>query len=324
MLNSLRYWSRRSSDGVSLRAICFVATIAILFAPNCNCFAQESTTPLNPPHLNPAITKLAAGQPIIGLQTNDMSLQNCRHLARVNFDDVYVDYEHGAMGLDSLAYCAAAMAGDRAEALKRGNASLKVALFARFPPYGRDEESNDWFIKQALDQGLMGIIFNGIDNADQARRVIQEMRYPQLKTSKFQQPAGLRGYSIGNATFTWGVNEDEYVNRADLWPLNPNGDLLAIMMIETLDGLKNVDEIASVPGVGGIFVGAGSDLHRYLGVSSAKAPEVEAAFQTILAACKAHNVACGISTTSQAETDKRLKEGWKMIRTVEGAGPSAQ
>jgi 4-hydroxy-2-oxoheptanedioate aldolase len=269
-----------------------------------------------PLHLNPAVEKLARGEAIIGTQTDDMSLQNCHSLARLDFDYAYVDMEHGPLNLDGLAYCVAAMV-DKAAILKKGNAQPKVALFARFPPYGRDLESNDWIVKQALDMGLMGVIFNGVENKEQMTRLIRFMRYPQQKTSKYLQPPGLRGYAPGNAVFAWGVSAAEYERHADVWPLNPEGDLLAIPMIETLEGLKNVDEIAAVPGVGAIFIGAGGDLHQYLGVPQ-DAPEVEQARQTILAACKAHNVACGITALSKAEVDKRLQEGWKMIRTGRG------
>jgi 2-keto-3-deoxy-L-rhamnonate aldolase RhmA len=88
-------------------------------------------------------------------------------------------------------------------------------------------------------------------------------------------------------------------------------------MIETAEGLKNVDEIASVPGVGAIFIGAGGDLHQYLGVPR-ESPVVEEARQKILTVCKAHQVPCGITALTKAEVDKRLKEGWKMIRTGRG------
>jgi 4-hydroxy-2-oxoheptanedioate aldolase len=264
-------------------------------------------------HLNPAVEKLAKGQPIIGTQTDDVSLQNCHSLARLNLDYAYVDMEHGPLNLDGLSFCIAAMV-DKATALKKGNPQPQVALFARFPPYGRDLESNDWIVKQALDMGLMGIIFNGVDNKEQMTRLIRFMRYPQQKTSKYQQPPGLRGYSPGNAVFAWGISSAEYERRADVWPLNPEGDLLAIPMIETAEGLKNVDEIAAVPGVGAIFVGAGGDLHQYLGVPR-DSPEVEEARQTILKACKAHKVPCGITALGKDEAERRLKEGWMMIRT---------
>jgi 4-hydroxy-2-oxoheptanedioate aldolase len=269
-----------------------------------------------PLHLNPAVEKLAHGQPILGTQTDDVSLQNCHSLARMDFDYSYVDMEHGPLNLDGLAYCIAAMV-DKAAVLKKGNAQPNVALFARFPPYGRDLQSNDWIVKQALDMGLMGIIFNGVDNKEQMTRLVQYMRYPQQKTSKYQDPPGLRGYAPGNAIFAWGVSAAEYEKHADVWPLNPEGDLLAIPMIETAEGLKNVNEIAAVPGVGAIFIGAGGDLHQYLGVGQ-DSPEVEQARQTILTACKAHNVPCGITALTRPDVDRRLKEGWKMIRTGRG------
>src|ERR1700737_1953069 len=243
--------SRSFSHRLIAAIIVVGAFLAPLVMPRGNASAQQA-----PLHLNPAVEKLAHGQPIIGTQTDDMSLQNCHSLSRMDFYDSYVDREHGPLNLDGLAYCVAAMV-DKAAVLKKGNAQPNVALFARFPPYGRDLESNDWIVKQALDMGLMGIIFNGVDNKEQMTRLIQYMRYPQQKTSKYQQPPGLRGYAPGNATFAWGVSAPEYERHADVWPLNPDGDLLAIPMIETAEGLKNVDEIASGRGVGGFFFAPG-------------------------------------------------------------------
>ena len=288
----------------TVRAALMVAT---LISPS----ALSAQQP--PLHLNPAIEKLAKGQPIIGTQTSDVSLQNCHALARLDLDYAYIDMEHGPLNFEGLAFCITAMV-DKAAALKKGNAQPKVALFARFPPYGRDLESNDWVVKQALDIGLMGIIFNGVETKEQMVRLIRFMRYPQMRTSKYQQPPGLRGFSPGNAVFAWGISSAEYEQRADVWPLNPDGDLLAIPMIETAEGLKNVDEIASVPGVGAIFIGAGGDMHQYLGVPF-DSPDLEQTRQAILASCKAHNVPCGITALTKPDVEKRLKEGWRMIRT---------
>ena len=266
-------------------------------------------------HLNPAIEKLAAGKPFIGFQTGDLSLQNARTLARADIDYVYMEMEHGPMDFAGLHQFTVGMI-DKEAILKKGSVAPNVAIFSRFAPYGREQAQ--WFVKQALDIGLMGVIFNGIDNAEQALLAVRNMRYPQRKNSKYPDPPGLRGYAPGVAVWWWGVSAAEYERRADVWPLNPDGDLLAIMMIETAEGLKNADAIAAVPGVGAIFVGAGGDLHQYLGVE-ANAPEVEQAFQTILRACLAHNVACGITALSAQNIARRLAEGWKMIRTTNGA-----
>ena len=76
---------------------------------------------------------------------------------------------------------------DKATALRKGNPQPNMALFARFPPYGR--EGAGWIAKQALDAGLMGVIFNGIDTPEQALLAVQNMRYPQKRTSKVPEPA---------------------------------------------------------------------------------------------------------------------------------------
>ena len=268
-----------------------------------------------PRHLNPVIEKLATGKPFFGVQTGDLSLENARSLARADIDYVYLEMEHGPMDFEGLHHFTVGMI-DKATILKKGNAQPNVAIFARFAPYGREQAQ--WFVKQALDIGLMGVIFNGIDNREQALLAVRNMRYPQQRNSKYPEPPGLRGYAPGGAVWWWGISEAEYVRRADLWPLNPDGDLLAIMMIETSEGLKNADAIASVPGVGAIFVGAGADLSQYLGVARNSA-ELEQGFQTILKACLAHNVACGVTALNGSDIGKRLAEGWKMIRTTEAA-----
>ena len=141
------------------------------------------------------------------------------------------------------------------------------------------------------------------------------LRYPQLRGSKYIEPAGKRGAAPTLATWIWGLSTEEYERHADLWPLNPEGDLLAIAMIESVEGMKNLDAILSTPGIGATFIGNANDLRHSMGVP-ATSPEVETARQTILAGCKRHNVACGITVASGAEMVKRLDEGWKMIRAT--------
>jgi 4-hydroxy-2-oxoheptanedioate aldolase len=263
-------------------------------------------------HLNPVIDKLSKGQPVFGLITGDLSLANARAVARAPVDFVYADMEHNPLNLDGLHTFLVGMS-DKALVLKKGNLQPNVALFARFPP---EADQSAWVVKQALDMGLMGVIFNGVDTKAHALAAVQSMRYPQLKGSPRFEPVGKRGAGSAIATWVWGLSTDEYERRADLWPLNPDGDLLAIVMVESAEGLKNLDEILSVPGVGMVFIGAANDLRLSLGVP-ASAPEVEAARQAILKGCGAHKVACGITATSGADMVKRLNEGWKMIRATE-------
>jgi len=116
-------------------------------------------------HLNPVIEKLAAGKPFIGFQTGDLSFQNARTLARTDIDYVYLEMEHGPMDFAGLQQFTIGMI-DKAAILKKGNVQPNVAIFARFAPYGREQAQ--WIAKQALDIGLMGVIFNGIDTPEQA------------------------------------------------------------------------------------------------------------------------------------------------------------
>ena len=293
-------------------ALAFTGAIAVLMLPQ---GAAQSASSPEYMHLNPMIEKLARGKPVVGISTSDLSIDNAHAITRANVDFVRIEFEHGPMNFDSLRNFLVGMI-DKAAILKKGNAQVSVAPIARFAPFGREQQA--WVVKQALDIGLMGYIANGVDNKEQALEIVRSVRYPQKRGSSLMEPAGLRGYGPGNALWFWGIGNDEYLQRADPWPLNPRGDLLVGMMIETVEGLKNVDEIASVPGVGMLFPGNATDLSMSMGIPF-NSPEREAALQTILKACLAHNVACGIAAVnSAAEAERRVKEGWKYIELSGG------
>ena len=263
-------------------------------------------------HLNPVIAKLAEGRTVYGLQAGiEMSIGSARAAARAPADYIYADMEHNPLDLPALYQFHLAMA-DRAMVLKKGTLQPNVALMARFPP---EADQSAWVVKQALDMGLHGVFFNGVDTPEQALLAVSSMRYPARRDSKYPQPRGVRGAGSGNATWIWGVTTDEYERHADLWPLNPDGDLLATMMIESVEGLANVDKIAATPGVGSLFLGAANDLAHSLGVP-ADHPDVEMARQKILTACRTHKIACNITANTADEIVKRVSEGWHMIRTT--------
>jgi 4-hydroxy-2-oxoheptanedioate aldolase len=270
---------------------------------------------LSPAHLNPAIEKLAAGKSIYGLLTQDLSRENARTVARRETDFIFIDMEHSPLNLDALANFVAAMS-DKAYTVKNG-AQPRSALLVRMPPSA--SEHAPWIVKQALDIGVMGFVFNTVETREQAEAAVKSMRYPPWKAfpNTHKGPVGIRGWSPGAAVWAWGIETEEYRRRADVWPLNPEGDLMAIMIVETAEGVKNVDAIAQVPGVTALSAAAGGDLSSSYGVP-ANAPEVEAARQTILRACLKHRVACWISPTGKADLDRRTKEGWRMFRTATG------
>lgn len=270
---------------------------------------------LSPAHLNPAIATLAAGKPIYGVLTQDLSRENARAIMRRETDFIFIDMEHSPLNLDGLANFVAA-SNDKAHTLKYG-AQPRSAIIVRMPAYAAENAA--WQVKQALDIGVMGFVFNTVETREQAEAAVKSMRYPPWKAfpNTHRGPEGSRGWSPGGAVWAWGIDTEEYRRRADVWPLNPEGDLMAIMIIETQLGVRNVDAIAQVPGVTALSAAAGGDLSSSYGVP-ATAPEVEGARQSILRACLQHNVACWISPTGKADQDRRLKEGWRMIRTADG------
>ena len=291
---------------------CVFVWIALIVFPNVSAARQGV-------HLNPAIAKLEAGEIVYGLSTQDLSLSHARDVARAPADFMYVDMEHSPMDFAALRMFLLAM-GDKQTILSKGNAQPDVALLARFAP---PPDESEWVVKQALDLGLYGIIFNGVDTPEQAAFAVSTMRYPQLRGSPYPEPKGIRGSSPGNAAWAWGVSVDEYRRRADLWPLNPEGDLFAVMMIESVEGMRNLDAIAATPGVGALFPGAGGDLSLSLGVTQ-DSPELEEAFQQILAACMRHDVACAISANTGEDAARRVREGWRIIRTTAAAADDAR
>ena len=114
-----------------------------------------------PVHLNPVIAKLARGETVYGLiNSGDMSVANAREIARAPVDFVYADMEHNPMDFSGLNLFLLGMA-DKETILTKGNLQPNVALMARFPS---EADQSQWVVKQALDIGLMGVIFNGVDS----------------------------------------------------------------------------------------------------------------------------------------------------------------
>jgi 4-hydroxy-2-oxoheptanedioate aldolase len=117
-----------------IKSLCIALLMAGIVTQTSAVSAQEVK------HLNPVIEKLAAGKPFIGFQTGDLTLGNARAMARADADYVYVDMEHTPLDFPALNQFAMGMV-DKATALKKGSPAPNMALFARFPPYGREERS---------------------------------------------------------------------------------------------------------------------------------------------------------------------------------------
>lgn len=163
-------------------------------------------------------------------------------------------------------------------------------------------------ISRQLNAGVSSLAFVEVDSAEELRLGIAAMR--------FKARGGTRPDDVGNAPKYWGLSEAEYRRKADVWPLNPEGELVVWAIVETKEGLANVREIAQVEGLSVLVPGAGT-LGGVFSTTDADGRRVrddaawEAAIQTVLAACKEFKLACGYPV-SEADIETRMQQGFNV------------
>ena len=203
--------------------------------------------------------------------------------------------------------------------MRVNNRSPIVAPIVRIPLAARDAPQD--VVRQLLDAGVFGIMFPDIETQEQATAAISSMRFPQTADAADQVPPGLRGSGSGSAPGYWGTSEEEYRTQADVWPLDPAGKLVAMIQIESLTGIRALNEILEVPGIGVIFLGP-TDLASSTGAEGPNAPTVEALVQQVLQVCLARNIPCGYPIVANSlqeaerETARRLAEGFKVLAVM--------
>jgi 4-hydroxy-2-oxoheptanedioate aldolase len=179
-------------------------------------------------------------------------------MAAQGYDSLTIDIQHGALDYSHAVPMFQAM---------RASGTVPLARVPWLEP---------GIIMKALDAGAYGIICPMVNTAEEAARFVSYLRYP---------PAGQRSFGPTRVSFSAGAN---YAAEA-------NGEILALAMIETADGMRNLDAIAATPGLDGIYVGP-ADLA--LSVSAGKLapgmdreePEMIEALHRIVAACKKNNI----------------------------------
>jgi 4-hydroxy-2-oxoheptanedioate aldolase len=269
------------------------------------------------PRLNRVIELFESDQPAFGVLSFDYSLNNARAMATSGLDFVFIDMEHAPFDVERLRLFLLGMTNKRS-INEKGNLQPDVVPFVRIPAAGGAEELVAQ-AKQVLDVGVFGIFFPAVHTREDAELAVRATRYPQYNDAPDYQPAGLRGRNPSNASWYWGTSD--YHAKADVWPLDPKGELLAMMFIESAAGVENIDEIITVPGLGGIFIGP-SDLSTSMGYTSPSEPEVEAAIQTVLRACLDHDVPCAI-TTGAGSVEQRIAEGFRFVTVGADGGLNA-
>ena len=173
------------------------------------------------------------------------------------------------------------------------------------PDYPKATEN----ISRELNVGSAGIMLVETESAEEVRRGIAAMR--------FKSNGGTRPDDVGGAPAHWSMSEQEYRRKADVWPLNPNGELINWTIVESKEGLAHVREIAAVKGIGVLWPGAGT-LRGVFSSTNAAGERVldttgwEAAIQQVLAACKEFKVPCGYPANAN-DIETRMKQGFSVF-----------
>jgi len=199
-------------------------------------------------------------------------------MAHQGYDSLTIDMQHGIVDYQL------------AVTMLQAIATTPVIPLARVP------WNEPAMLMKILDAGAYGVICPMVNTRDQAEALVQACKYP---------PRGYRSWGPQRALFYAGPDYGEHADD----------ELIVFPMIETAEGLQNLDEILSVPGVDGVYVGP-SDLSLALGRKprmDQTDPAVVEAQQTILKACKRHNRVAGIHTVSSAYSLKMIEEGYRFI-----------
>lgn len=218
--------------------------------------------------------------PIIGSWIQTSSPTCAEILANAGFSWIGVDCEHTSAGIQVVENIARAIHG------------RDTALLVRVSSADIIE------IRQCLDVGAAGVIVPMVENGEQARMAVAAAKYP---------PQGVRGFCFGRMN-DWGSNFDEYVRIA-------NTNVVVIAMIETRTGVENIDEILSVDGIDGIFIGP-YDMSGSYGVpGQTQHPQLKKAYQILVDACRRHGKAAGqhIVNSSSEKLTEAISLGYTFI-----------
>jgi 4-hydroxy-2-oxoheptanedioate aldolase len=290
--------------------------------------------------INRAIELLAQDQAIYyaGHHTGHvLTVEQGRADAGTWADYINVGMEHGAFDMTGLAaYMQGLVEGGPTRSGHR-----TPAVIVEAPVNGTDAATvrhNAWQFRQILGRGVHGVLLCQAEAAAAVRAFVEACRYPhqargvdpalpppldRARGAVVGRPApgllgpGTRGRgSELSAAPVWGVSEDEYFRRCDPWPLNPEGELLLGVKIESPEGVARCEEILAVPGLGFAEMGPGDLGLSLLGLTTVPRapypPALAEARARIFAACRANGVAFLEACTPETVT-ARLDEGVRVI-----------
>ena len=252
--------------------------------------------------INRAVELLEQGQPVFFHSVQEPSFETGVRTAKTWADFVSIDMEHDPYDIVGLrAFMKGLVAGGPT---RSGHPTPAVVI--SLPMQGVSEDvvrANAWQVHQALDAGVHGIILCQAETTAAVRTFVESARYPFHTVGVGEGiGVGCRGSHIERwAASMWGVSVDEYLQLADVWPLNPKGEIILGVKTENKRALANVENICKVPGI--VFADWGvTDMGMSLGYPQITPPyptDVQEAAARVLAACRAAGIGCVGGVDSQ-------------------------
>jgi 4-hydroxy-2-oxoheptanedioate aldolase len=289
---------------------CFAAGLCLLLGVAAM-LAQMS----KPKRVNRAIELLEQGQPIYYTGSHSGttgSFEQGKKDAQTYADYISYDMEHAPFDVQGLAeYMKGLVAGGPTKSGHR-----TPAVIVNVPVNGTDEaavRANAWMFSQVLATGVHGVMLTHADTPGAIRAFIEAVRLPIHKQGLDHGiNEGRRGvHGVPTAAEIWGVSQEEYLDKADAWPLNPNGELLLGVKLEDKYALANAEENLKVPGIGFAEWGPG-DMALSLGIrgpgDTIHNPQMQAARAKVFAACKANKIFF-LNSIEASDVIDMIKEG---------------
>jgi 4-hydroxy-2-oxoheptanedioate aldolase len=262
------------------------------------------------PRLNSVIGLLERGQiPITAF--SPPSIDSAIVLSTTSYDGVVFEAEHNPYDISALRDCLQYML-NRKQILERGSPAPAVTPLIRIPANGG--EMTQWLAKQVLDIGAYGVVWPRVSTVEQAYNAVASCRYPRPKSAPAYEPEGQRGDQPVHAARYWGITPQEYYTKADVWPLAPQGEILAVIMCEEVKAIDNLPRILKeVHGIGVVLIGEG-DLSQNLGYPRQyDHPAVVEAMTAIRRICSENGVVCGHPHVETGNAQRVIDEGYKFL-----------
>ena len=260
--------------------------------------------------VNKAIELLNEGQPVYYETTREFTYDNGLYLSKTWADIIRLDLEHGAFDINGVSqFMQGLLDGGPTNS---GHAT--PCILAELPTDGTNESvmlANAWMIKQVLAQGVHGILLCHAETPE-AVRVLNEYSRYSFNEAVNDLGKGRRGHGGQEvASKIWGINESEYLKKADIWPLNPDGELLMGVKIENTRALDNVEKTLRVSGLSYAEWGPG-DMGMSMGYPEQHDPPypivMDNARSRVEEACKKNNLFF-LNQVSEDDIDKMISEG---------------